>query len=269
MKQILFSAAFIAACVLTVSSCSNDNVLTPEATQGDKPALLDVSTSIEVTSRSQTGKPVNSFISGDEIGLFVSSGSINSPYNSIASNKNVKSAFTTVWTQATPVYLSSVMATIYAYYPYNASATDGTAVDIDHTSQTDYMYATPVTNINNRQPKAAITMNHALSLVQFDFKKENYTGVGSLTAITIANKTGGTDKLQKVLQRNLLPRQQTCRRLLEHGTKVPFQKCWSFRLPLQLLPVISFSHLLSMDRYITGMCLLEPHGNKARRILTL
>ena len=82
MKQILFSAAFIAACVLTVSSCSNDNVLTPEATQGDKPALLDVSTSIEVTSRSQTGKPVNSFISGDEIGLFVSSGSINSPYNS-------------------------------------------------------------------------------------------------------------------------------------------------------------------------------------------
>ena len=192
MKQILFSAAFIAACVLTVSSCSNDNVLTPEATQGDKPALLDVSTSIEVTSRSQTGKPVNSFISGDEIGLFVSSGSINSPYNSIASNKNVESAFTTVWTQATPVYLSSVMATIYAYYPYNASATDGTAVDIDHTSQTDYMYATPVTNINNRQPKAAITMNHALSLVQFDFKKENYTGVGSLTAITIANKTGGT-----------------------------------------------------------------------------
>lgn len=154
--------------------------------------MLNVTTNIEVASRSVTGRPINSFVSGDEIGLFVSSGAVNSPYNGVASNKNVKSTFTTVWTQATPVYLSSLMATIYAYYPWNAAATDGTAIDIDHTSQTDYMYATPVTNINNRQPRAAITMNHALSLVQFDFKKENYTGVGSLTAISIANKTGGT-----------------------------------------------------------------------------
>lgn len=191
MKNFLFSAA-IAASMFFVSSCSNDSVITPEIEQGGQPTLLNVTTNIEVASRSVTGRPVNSFVSGDEIGLFVSSGAVNSPYNGVASNKNVKSAFTTVWTQATPVYLSSLMATIYAYYPWNAAATDGTAIDIDHTSQTDYMYATPVTNINNRQPRAAITMNHALSLVQFDFKKENYTGVGSLTAISIANKTGGT-----------------------------------------------------------------------------
>lgn len=191
MKNFLFSAA-IAASMFFVSSCSNDSVITPEIEQGDQPTLLNVTTNIEVASRSVTGRPINSFVSGDEIGLFVSSGAVNSPYNGVTSNKNVKSAFTTVWTQATPVYLSSLMATIYAYYPWNAAATDGTAIDIDHTSQTDYMYATPVTNINNRQPRAAITMNHALSLVQFDFKKENYTGVGSLTAISIANKTGGT-----------------------------------------------------------------------------
>lgn len=192
MKHFMFSAAAIAACLLTVSSCSNDNVLTSEVALGDEPTLLNVSTSIEVTSRSQTGKPVNSFISGDEIGLFVSNGDVNTPYNGVTSNKNVKSSFTTVWTQATPVYLSSTKATIYAYYPWNAAVTDGEAVDIDHTSQTDYMYGTPVINIYNRQPKASITMNHALSLVQFDFKKDNYTGVGALTAITIANKSEGT-----------------------------------------------------------------------------
>lgn len=191
MKNFLFSAA-IAASMFFVSSCSNDSVITPEIEQGDQPTLLNVTTNIEVASRSVTGRPINSFVSGDEIGLFVSSGAVNTPYNGVASNKNIKSSFTTVWTQATPVYLSSLMATIYAYYPWNAAAPDGTAIDIDHTSQTDYMYATPVTNINNRQPRAAITMNHALSLVQFDFKKENYTGVGSLTAISIANKTGGT-----------------------------------------------------------------------------
>lgn len=191
MKHFIFSAA-IAACVLSVSSCSNDNAITPEVELGDQPTLLSVATSIDVTSRSVTDRPIDAFSSGDEIGLYVSSGGVNTPYNSIAANKNVKSTFTTAWAQATPVYLSSAIATIYAYYPWNASATDGAAVDIDHTSQTDYMYATPVTNINNRQPRAAITMNHALSLVQFNFEKENYTGVGSLTAITIANKTSGS-----------------------------------------------------------------------------
>ena len=190
MKKFLFSAA-IAASMLAVCSCGSDNVMTPEVGLGDEPVLLDVATSIEVT-RSVTGRPIDTFVSGDEIGLYVSAGAVNTPYNGVASNKNVKSSFSTVWTQATPVYLSSLMATIYAYYPYNASVTDGTAVDIDHTSQTDYMYATTVANINNRQPHAAIIMNHALSLVQFDFKKENYTGIGALTAITIANKTGGT-----------------------------------------------------------------------------
>lgn len=192
MKQFLFSAA-MAASLFVVCSCSqNESMITPVVEPVDQPALLDVTTSIEVTSRSQTGKPVNSFIAGDEIGLYVSNGAVNTPYNSVAANKNVKSTFTTVWTQATPVYLSSAMATIYAYYPWNAAGTDGTAIAIDHTSQTDFMYATAVTNINNRQPKARITMNHALSLVQFDFKKENYTGAGSLTAITIANKAGGS-----------------------------------------------------------------------------
>ena len=190
MKNFLFTAAF-AASLLSVCSCSNDNVLSSEVETGAQPALLDVTTSIEVT-RSVTGRPIDAFTAGDELGLFVSSGAVNTPYNGVASNKNVKSSFTTVWTQATPVYLSSQPATVYAYYPYSASGTDGTAIAIDHTSQTDFMYATAVTNINNRQPKAAITMNHALSLVQFNFKKENYTGAGSLTAISIANKAGGS-----------------------------------------------------------------------------
>lgn len=191
MRNFLFFAA-LAASSLAVCSCSQtDNVVTPELGVGGEPALLDVTTSIEVT-RSVTGKPIDAFVAGDEIGLFVSTGAVNTPYNGVAANKNVKSAFTTVWTQATPVYLSSTKATIYAYYPWTAAGTDGTAIAIDHTSQTDFMYATPVANINNRQPKAAITMNHALSLVQFNFKKENYTGVGSLTAITIANKSGGS-----------------------------------------------------------------------------
>lgn len=195
MKSFLL-VAVIATSLLSLSSCSED-IVSPVV---DKPVAeqLSVTTDIEVASRSVLGKPINSFASGDEIGLYISNGSgVNTPYNGIAGNKNVKSTFTTVWTQATPVYLSSALATIYAYYPFSTLATDGTAIAIDHTSQTDFMYGTPVPNINNRKPKAAITMNHALSLVQFDFKKENYTGVGSLTAITIANKAGGSSLISQ------------------------------------------------------------------------
>lgn len=194
-----FAVAVIATSLLSFSSCSEDNSVSPVIDEPVAEQLLSVTTDIEVaSSRSVIGKPINSFVSGDEIGLYVSNGSgVNTPYNGVAGNKNVKSTFTTVWTQATPVYLSSVMATIYAYYPWNTTATDGTAIAIDHTSQTDFMYGTPVTNINNRKPKAAITMNHALSLVQFDFKKENYTGIGSLTAITIANKAGGSSLISQ------------------------------------------------------------------------
>lgn len=192
MKNLFFSAA-MAAGMITFCSCSEDSVNSPQIESNPGEQALAVTTSIDVTSsRSVMGRPITSFVSGDEIGLYVSSGVVNTPYNGISSNKNVKSTFTTAWAQATPVYLSGEMATIYAYYPWSATATDGTAVDIDHTSQTDYMYGTPVGSINNRQPRAAIAMNHALSLVQFDFKKENYTGVGSLTAITIANKAGGS-----------------------------------------------------------------------------
>lgn len=198
MKNYL-SVAIIATSLLSFSSCSEDNnIVSPVVEEPAAEQLLSVTTNIEVASRSVLGKPINSFVSGDEIGLYVSNGSgVNTPYNGVAGNKNVKSTFTSVWTQATPVYLSSVMATIYAYYPWNTTATDGTAIAIDHTSQTDFMYGTPVTNINNRQPKAAIAMNHALSLVQFDFKKENYTGIGSLTAIKIENKAGGSSLISQ------------------------------------------------------------------------
>lgn len=191
MKKLFYSAA-VAASLVSFGSCAGDGAMDTNV-EPVKQQVLDVTTDIEATSRSVTGRPVSSFSPGDEIGLFVSNGGgVNSSYDGVASNKNMKSTFTTVWTQATPVYLSNTRATIYAYYPWSALGTDGTAIDIDHTSQTDFMYATPVTGVYNRQPRAAMTMNHALSLVQFDFKKENYTGAGSLTSISIANRNGGS-----------------------------------------------------------------------------
>ena len=194
MKNYLFCAALAASLLAAGASSCDDSEMMPGQGQstGQEGQCLSVTTHIGETSRSVTGKPVDAFASGDEIGLFVSSGNVNDAYNGVAANKNVKSTFTTVWSQEPKVYLSNAQATIYAYYPYSAGTDDGTAVPVDHTSQTDYMYATKVTGISNRQATAALTMNHALSLVQFNLKKQNYTGPGQLTAIKIANKAGGS-----------------------------------------------------------------------------
>lgn len=190
---LVVMAALIAANSSILYSCSQDVITDSDSTDpdSDTEVVLDVTTSIAVASRSVTDRPINSFSNSDEIGLFVSSGEVNAPYNGIITNSNMKSTLATQWQQESPVYLSSAMATIYAYYPYSNAVTDGTKVEINHVNQTDYMYGTKVENINNRNPKAEIIMNHALSLVQFNFIKENYTGIGNLTAIRIANKEGG------------------------------------------------------------------------------
>lgn len=192
MKKILFSATLVAASMVSLTSCDkSESVLSGVEQNETEQSELSVTTRIGSMTRSVLGRPIDAFTSGDEIGLFVSNGSVNTPYNGVAANKNVKSAFTTVWTQTPKVYLSSAQATVYAYYPYSSTVNDGTQVAIDHTSQTDYLYATPATGISNRRSTAALVMNHALSLVQFNLKTENYSGAGQLTAIKIANKSGG------------------------------------------------------------------------------
>ena len=187
MRKFFYCVA-IAASVLT--SCKDDSF--PTADVLSEKAVLEITTNISAT-RSQIGKSVDSFVSGDEIGLFVSNGSgVNTPYSGLNANKNVRSSFNgTKWTQNPAIYLSPANATIYAYYPYTSSVTDGTQVPIDHASQTDFMFGTPVTGINSGNHKANLKMNHALSLVQFNLKKSNYPGTGKLTSIKISNKASG------------------------------------------------------------------------------
>lgn len=62
--------------------------------------------------------------------------------------------------------------------------TDWTKIPVETASQTDYMYAKPVTGLNIVSPSAKLIMQHALTDVRINIKKGTYTGTGAVTKIT-------------------------------------------------------------------------------------
>ena len=86
------------------------------------------------------------------------------------------------WSTDVPVSLSGTLAKITAYYPYNgADDLDLTAIPVETASQTDYMYAKPVTGLSLVSPVADLTMQHALTDIRINVKKGTYTGTGEVT----------------------------------------------------------------------------------------
>lgn len=187
MKAIILIAAI--AATMTIVSCSKN----AEEALNICESTLNVKTNF---GNIATRATISSFPAQSAIGLFVTSGSLGSNYNTFAGNANVKSVFNgSIWTQTPEVYLSSANATVYAYYPYKSSNNNGTVIPVEHTSQTDYMFGTHSsgqTAVNNGNPNVNLTMKHALSLLQFKLSKINYTGSGIVTKIEICNKSGKT-----------------------------------------------------------------------------
>ena len=85
------------------------------------------------------------------------------------------------------VLLSTTEARLYSYYPYSETITDMRNIPIDLSSDasTDHMYGTPVTELNNSNPNAAITMNHALAAINISLIKGKYSGSGAVTDISV------------------------------------------------------------------------------------
>lgn len=187
MKNLIY---LIVAVIIAFISCSKDNdVITPVTT-----ASLSINPLVSVSPG--TRAVISDFPNLSEIGLFITSGNLNSNYNNTASNNNVKSKLSAgTWTQTPLVYLSPAPATVYAYYPYALGNTNATAIPLEHNTQTDYLYGTHATGqptINSSNPGVNLTMKHALSLLVFKIQKVNYTGAGTLTKIEVANAAGKT-----------------------------------------------------------------------------
>lgn len=88
------------------------------------------------------------------------------------------------------VLLSTTEARLYSYYPYSGTITDlrNIPIDLSSDASTDHMYGTPVTDLNNLNPNAAITMNHALAAINISLIKGKYSGPGVVTDISVYGK---------------------------------------------------------------------------------
>lgn len=97
------------------------------------------------------------------------------------------------WTSETDVMVSASPATLHAYYPYSDEVTDLSRIPVETASQTDYLYALPASDINNRNADVNISMQHALAAMKFTVSRGTYTGPGSITAITVQGENIATE----------------------------------------------------------------------------
>ena len=90
------------------------------------------------------------------------------------------------WIPNTDVVLTETKGTLYAYYPHDGNV-DISAIPIDMTAadQTDWIYATPVADVNEDNASVAVTLNHALANINVSLVKGSYVGTGNVTAISV------------------------------------------------------------------------------------
>ncbi|WP_291125362.1 fimbrillin family protein [Dysgonomonas sp. UBA7698] len=197
MKRIFIAMAVVSAMVLGFSSCNNDDeILKPSKDQTTNLRIQTEITSAETGLRS-TKSALSSFPEGSALSLFVTNGTLGSNYPQGPYN-NVKAEYKSGKWELTPaVKLGNTPATVFAFYPYGATYTNGTAnMNIYHTNQVDYMYGTNAEgqeNINKDNPGVRLRMKHAKALLQFSIRKMNYPGEGKLTRVEVANATGKGD----------------------------------------------------------------------------
>ena len=186
----IFSKLIIYAFGLAaLAACSSEK----EENAQEHGVPMSISTEITQTRSAITG---TTFGNGDKIGVYaLNSGGTQYDTGSM----NMQSAFNgTNWTFPTgSVYLKTPNATVYAYYPYNATNTTTTVpVNIlpnDSTGQTDYLYGTASSVVNATNPKAQITFKHALSMITLSITKtDGGTGAGLLTSVSLKNASAKT-----------------------------------------------------------------------------
>lgn len=159
-------------------------------------ARLDIQVQTGITTRGVITE--NTLPSGSSIGLFVTDDS-GVTYNGMPMN-NIQYTGTgegssQVWSTDEDIMLSGTNATLKGYYPFADDVTDITAIAVEATTdvQTDWMYATPVTELNNKNFTTVLSMNHALAVVRLNLIRDSYNGVGEITSVSITSEGAATN----------------------------------------------------------------------------
>ena len=159
------------------ASCSqeDDDVVIQE-----KGNLLKIRTSVADSRGVITG---TTFQQGDEIGICVTTVD---GHDYTGNSQNIRATYTgSDWRLERDVELREDEAIVYAYYPYNANATDSIDINMDPATtpeQTDYLYGN-CQGVNLNNSTANIRFNHALARITLAVTKgANDVGEGVVRA---------------------------------------------------------------------------------------
>lgn len=165
--------------------------------------------SLKIITKVLTAKSANfmqEFSPGSVIGLHIVAERTGNIYDSNPDYKNVRAeAYMSNnklnWRQNPEIFLHKEPVTVYAYYPYQSQVNfdpENIPVRIspDASLTKDYMYGIQARGqraVNQTSPVALLTMNHTLSLLEFQLRLSPETeGCYLLDAVQIGNKAGGT-----------------------------------------------------------------------------
>ena len=219
MKKTYF--AFLAGLALmsAFTACSNDEDFAMAKTDNQltvkSVGVAGVDTKAGITAAAFTGN--------ESIGLYVNNGALGTKYDQDVDYENIKYTATSGqnWSTLSMITLTNIVGTVRAYYPYSEengaydpnnfdAVNDGTAIKMvvngtqgtgiagvtaDDPAQIDYMWADPVATASSSAPQVALTMNHALTMLSFQFTNDGttpYPGAGKVSSIKLMNKLGKT-----------------------------------------------------------------------------
>ena len=212
MKKIL--SLLLGACTM-FTACTDTETI-------DVPGGSNLSLNVQTAAIESRGLIESATLpDGHSIGLtLVDEGG--TKYDNISYN-NIKATASTgktpqTWGLQSDILLSATQGTLYGYYPYNADVTDLSAVPVETTSQTDYMYATPVEGLNDGNAEAAVTMNHALAAIRLNIVRGTYSGTGAVTAVTVNGSNIATNGTLNALTGALTALTDTETDIIDNGT---------------------------------------------------
>ena len=186
MKTIFFLSAVMTAGLLLASCSNNEEVFNGKNTGEEQPvSQLNILPTVGAETRAGFISKTD-WAAGDAIGLFMYKATgFGDAYPRYSAQNNKSTRQANSWTQASPVYLLSDKATIWAYYPYNQSVTDGTRIPVPVNAGTpiDYMWGKSTNQVSVVETDARIPMKHALSQLVIRLKvSPEYHNDGNLTS---------------------------------------------------------------------------------------
>ncbi|MBQ8673535.1 MAG: fimbrillin family protein [Bacteroides sp.] len=194
MKHIEKHIAMWAIAVLAVA-CSDDKE------EENVPQTVKVSFTTEVQTRATSQVVTDLEKDGSTMSVFVGTGSSLSNENAPTAHKATRQGGT--WNAMPSIELEEgEKCYLFAGYPYMENS-NPQAVPVNIKSQTDYLYSGSGVSVSYAAPTATLKLKHALCLLGFNIKKDNYDGEGKLQAISISGDGFYTEGLLNLQTGNI------------------------------------------------------------------